>query len=60
MSRPIWIIKDNNICKTCQNGKDRFRESCFCTQYGIIITYGKTKYKGYNPYPKKEKEEQRA
>lgn len=54
MSKPIWMIRDNNICKACQNGKDRFKEACYCTLYGIIVTYGKTKCKGYKPYPKKE------
>lgn len=57
MSRPIWLINDRNICKTCQNGKDRYKDACFCTCYGIIISYGKTACKGYNPYPKKKMEE---
>ena len=52
-----WHIKSSNICKTCQNGKDRYKESCFCTQYGIIVTYGKEKCKGYKSYPKKEGQE---
>ena len=56
MSRPIWLINDKNICKTCQNSKDRFKESCYCTQYGIIVTYGKGKCKGYDPFRKDDKE----
>ena len=60
MSTPIWIINNTNICKTCQNSKDRYKESCFCTQYGIIVTYGKTKCKGYTPHQKKDKEEETA
>ena len=30
-----------NRCKKCKHAKDRYGESCYCTQYGIIITYGK-------------------
>ena len=48
-----WNINSSNICKTCRNAKDRYKESCFCTQYGIIVTYGKEKCKGYKSYPKK-------
>lgn len=57
MSRPIWIIKDSNICKTCQHSKDRFKESCYCTMYGIIVAYGKSKCKGYEPCHKKDEED---
>ena len=51
------MICDVNICKICRNAKDRFRESCYCVQYGIIVTYGKSKCKGYKPMTKKEMEE---
>ena len=36
-----------NICNICRYAKDRFRESCYCTMYGIIISFGKVKCKGY-------------
>ena len=51
------INKGDNVCRTCQHAKDRFREACFCTNYGIMISYGKTKCKGYKPYPKKREAE---
>ena len=54
MSRPIWIIEDSNICKTCQHSKNRFKESCYCTMYGIIVTYGKRKCKDYEQIRKQE------
>ena len=57
MSKPIWMIRETNICKTCSHSKDRFKESCYCTMYGIIVTYGKSKCKGYEPYHKKEEED---
>ena len=57
MSKPIWMIKESNICKTCRNSKDRFKESCYCTMYGIIVTYGKSKCKGYDPFRKDDKED---
>ena len=50
-------INRSNICKTCRNAKDKYKEACFCTQYGIIIGYGKEKCKGYKSYPKKEGQE---
>ena len=56
MSRPIWMIKESNICKACSHSKDRFKESCYCTMYGIIVTYGKSKCKGYDPFRKDDKE----
>lgn len=58
MSRPIWLIGEKNICKTCRNAKDRYKEACFCTQYGIIVSYGKTNCKGYDPYTKKTEEKE--
>ena len=57
MSKLIWIIRESNICKTCSNSKDRFKESCYCTMYGIIVTYGKNKCKGYEPFRKDKEEE---
>ena len=42
-----YLIPKKNICQSCRNAKDKFRESCYCVQYGIIVTYGKTKCKGY-------------
>ena len=57
MGRPIWIINNTNICKTGLHSKDRFKESCYCTMYGIIVTYGKSKCKGYKPFRKDDKED---
>ena len=57
MSKPIWMIRETNICKTCNHSKDRFKESCYCTMYGIIVTYGKSKCKGYEPYRKDDKKD---
>lgn len=30
------------LCPKCEHARQKFRESCFCTQYGIIIGYSKT------------------
>lgn len=57
MSNPIWMLKDSNICKTCSHSKDRFKESCYCTMYGFILTNGKRKCKGYEPCHKKDEED---
>lgn len=46
----------DNICKYCQHSKDRFRESCYCIMYGIIVTYGKQKCRGFQQIGKEEKE----
>ena len=58
MGSPIWIVNNKNICKACRNSKDRFKESCYCTMYGIIVTYGKSKCKGYEPFRKDDKNEE--
>lgn len=57
MSKPIWMFRESNICKGCRHSKDRFKESCYCTMYGIIITYGKSKCKGYDPFRKDDKDD---
>ena len=57
MSKQIRIIRDSNICKVCSHSKDRFKESCYCTMYGIIVTYGKSKCKGYDPFRKDDKKD---
>ena len=54
MSTLFHVINRTNLCKGCEYAKDRFRESCYCTMYGIIITYGKEKCKGYEPMKKQE------
>ena len=35
------------ICMKCRFARDRFRESCYCTKYGIIIGYSKKECRGY-------------
>ena len=57
MSNPIWMLKDSNICKTCSHSKDRFKESFYCTMYGVIRTHGKSKCTGYYPCRKDDKED---
>ena len=57
MGSPIWIVNNKNICKACRHSKDRFKESCYCTMYGIIVTYRKSKCKGYEPCRKDDKNE---
>ena len=39
--------REQNKCRYCLNAKDWFRSSCYCIKYGIIITYGKSRCKGY-------------
>lgn len=46
-----------NLCKMCRHSKDHFRDCCFCTEYGIIIAYGKTNCKGYQPIIVKRKDD---
>ena len=57
MSSLFYVINRQNICKSCRYSKDHFRESCYCVQYGFIVTYGKEKCKGYKPLTKKEGDE---
>lgn len=54
MSSLFYSIKENNVCRMCRHEKDRFKDACFCTQYGIIVSYGKTACKAYKPKQKKE------
>ena len=54
MSSLFYSIKENNVCRMCRHEKDRFKDACFCTQYGIIVSYGKTACKEYKPKQKKE------
>ena len=56
MGSPIWIVNNKNICKACRHSKDRFKESCYCTMYGIIISYGKKKCNSYERVKAKEEE----
>ena len=57
MSKLFYVINNPvNLCKGCQHSKDRFRENCYCVQYGIIISYGKKACKGYKPMRKTEVE----
>ena len=57
MSTLFYVINRKNLCKGCEYAKDRFRDSCYCVMYGIIITYGKEKCKGYEPVKKQEEEQ---
>ena len=43
-----------NICNSCKWSKDRFRESCYCTMFGIIISYGRADCRGYEQIQKQE------
>ena len=48
MRRDVYFPTNRkNLCNTCKCAKDKFRESCYCTKYGIIITYGKAECRGY-------------
>ena len=44
--RPKPIEKDG-VCLDCEYAKQKFRESCYCTRYGIIIGYSKMECTGY-------------
>lgn len=37
------------VCKDCEYSKDRFKESCYCTKYGIIIGFSKEYCVSYKP-----------
>ena len=57
MSKLFYVINNPvNLCKGCQHSKDRYKESCYCVQYGIIISYGKKACKGYKAKKKMEDE----
>ena len=49
-------FREQNKCLHCLNAKDRYGNSCYCIKYGIIITYGKGRCKGYDQ-AKKVKED---
>ena len=34
-------------CKSCVYARDRWRDSCYCTRYGVILYHGKRMCKGY-------------
>ena len=42
------------ICRKCEHGKRKTRDSCYCVKYGITIGYSKVSCDGY----KEEKNEQ--
>jgi hypothetical protein len=44
------------LCKECRHGKDRFRESCYCVKYGIMIGYGKRECEGYDKQVQEQKD----
>lgn len=52
-------MSDTNVCCACRFSKDRFRDSCYCVQYGMIIGYGKKTCKGYKPMTRKDMEAQK-
>lgn len=35
-------------CRNCQHGKDRFKDSCYCTYYGYIRSKPKKDCWGWN------------
>ena len=39
--------KKDTLCPSCKFAKDRFRESCYCVKYGIVIGYSKKECRGY-------------
>jgi hypothetical protein len=45
-TRPKPITPDS-VCANCAYAKQKFRESCYCTHYGITIGYGKIDCRGW-------------
>ena len=45
--RPPKPIEPDSACTDCQYAKQKFRDSCYCTRYGIIIGYSKKDCKGW-------------
>lgn len=43
-------------CRNCQHGKDRFKDSCYCTYYGYIRSKPKKDCWGWEEQSKDEKE----
>ena len=37
----------DSVCASCAHARQKFRESCYCVQYGITIGYGKIDCKGW-------------
>ena len=48
------------LCMKCEHAKQRFRESCYCTKYGIIIGYSKTICGGFEREQVREPEDNDA
>ena len=44
--RPKPIEKDG-ACLDCYYARQKFRESCYCIRFGIIIGYSKKECSGY-------------
>ena len=38
-----------DVCRDCRHAKDKGRDSCYCTKYGIIIGYSKIYCVSYEP-----------
>ena len=45
--RPPKPVEKDGVCISCRFARQQFRESCYCTKYGITIGYSKTECKGY-------------
>lgn len=39
--------EEDGVCLNCHWAKQKFRESCYCARYGIIIGYSKMECTGY-------------
>lgn len=35
------------LCAECKHGKDRYKTSCYCVKYGIMIGYSKRECRGF-------------
>ena len=40
-------ITPDGCCMNCEWAKSKFRESCYCVKYGIVIGYTKITCKGW-------------
>lgn len=42
-----YAMAKKAVCLECEHARQKFKESCYCVKYGIIIGYSKTECRGF-------------
>jgi hypothetical protein len=50
-------VRMDKDCRNCEHGKDKFKDSCYCTYYGYIQSKPKKDCRGWEEQSKDNKEE---